>query len=79
LVRETLTSPAPGVPQAATGNGGGTNEAKLEMEEIAGSLEDVARLLRFSGLSALVRNETDPFNRRVLSVIIDHLATRSPG
>ena len=49
------------------------------MEEIAGSLENVARLLRGRGVSALFRNEPDPLNQRLFGVIADHLAARSSG
>lgn len=82
-VAPTPVPPAPPQPmsrnRAANGIVAPVAERKDQMERIAGSLEDVARLLRGRGLSALFRNEPDPLNQRLLRVITDHMAAHASG
>lgn len=73
-----LQSPASATEPHADNVASDPNEQQ-QMEQIAGSLEDVARRLRGRGISALFRNEPDPLHQRLLRVIADHLADRGSG
>jgi hypothetical protein len=79
----TATAPPVPSPRSEPASAGDdaveSEERHHQMEEIAGSLENVARLLRGRGVYALFRNEPDPLNQRLLGVIADHLAARDSG
>jgi hypothetical protein len=85
VLADAVTRPEPVVPYRVPERDGLDEtatrpaERRHQMEEIAGSLENVARLLRGRGLSALFRNEPDQLNQRLFGVIADHLAAHDSG
>jgi hypothetical protein len=84
VLADAVTRAEPAPPPAIAARDGDESHIRStnrrhQMEEIAGSLENVARLLRGRGVSALFRNEPDPLNQRLFGVIADHLSAHGSG